>query len=142
MGRGQTTKCTRLITSLGFFHSLGLTNQSSQFCLRQRWVFVYAPVELLTQSLLCRLSQPIRPEVLYWRTSAGDEVDFVLESLGKLLAIEVKATRNPGYGDTKGLRVFLAEYPELAVGGLLLHDGRDVSWLGQRILAVPWWQVL
>ncbi len=101
----------------------------------------------LENLVLCDLqawrdAQPIRPEVLYWRTSAGDEVDFVTESLGKLLAIEVKATRNPGYGDTKGLRVFLAEYPELAVGGLLLHDGRDVSWLGQRILAVPWWQVL
>ncbi len=31
-----------------------------------------------------------------------------------------RATRKPGYGDTKGLRVFLAEYPDLATGGLLI----------------------
>jgi predicted AAA+ superfamily ATPase len=72
-----------------------------------------------------------------WRTQAGQEVDFVLEYGRKVLAIEVKHTSRPGYGDTMGLKAFLADHPD-AIGGLLLHNGVEIRWLGENILAVPW----
>jgi hypothetical protein len=54
-----------------------------------------------------------------------------------VLAIEVKLTDHPGYGDTAGLRRFLADQPR-AAGGVLIHGGRETRRLDQRIVALPW----
>jgi hypothetical protein len=54
-----------------------------------------------------------------------------------VLAIEVKQSSHPTYGDASGLRAFLADHPE-AAGGLLLHGGTEIRRLGERILAAPW----
>ncbi len=88
--------------------------------------------------ILARLMIP--PARLYfWRTRRGQEVDFILEHGRRLLAIEVKRTANPGYGDTAGLRSFQADYPHSA--GLLLHTGQEIRRLDERIIAVPWTMV-
>ena len=79
----------------------------------------------------------------HWRTATQREVDFVVElPNGTVLPIEVKATSAPGVSDATGLRAFLDEYADLAVGGLLLHGGDDVLTLGRGIVAAPWWKVL
>ena len=96
----------------------------------------------LLDLLAWRDSHVPAPEVLYWRTSTNLEVDFVIEIGSRLLPIEVTATANPGYSDTRGLRAFREEYPEQCIGGLLLHGGTDTRWLSDRILALPWWRVL
>ena len=83
-----------------------------------------------------------RVELTYWRTTIGEEVDFVIETGGKLLPIEVKATANPRLADCAHLRTFRQEYGRKARAGLLLHTGRTVEWLTPDVLAVPWWRVL
>ncbi len=93
--------------------------------------FIYHHLRALT-----RLMTPAG-RLYFWRTRAGAEVDFVLEYGRKLLAIEVKHSAAPTYGDAAGLRAFLVDYPE-AAGGLLVHRGRAIRRLGERILAVPW----
>jgi uncharacterized protein len=95
-----------------------------------------------TDLLAWRELDSARPSILYWRTASGDEVDFIIERNGKLLGIEVKATTNPGYNDTKGLRVFLEEYGDDALGGVLLYGGNRTFWISERVLAVPWWKVI
>ena len=97
---------------------------------------------VLLDFLVWRDSQIPAPDVLYWRTTTDLEVDFVIETAGRLLPIEVKAAVNPGYADTRGLRAFRDEYPEQFAGGLLLHGGDRVQWMSDRTLAVPWWRVL
>ena len=97
---------------------------------------------VLIDLLVWRDGQVPAPEVLYWRTTTDLEVDFVVEAGDRLLPIEVKATANPGYADTRGLRAFRDEYPEQFAGGLLLHGGDRAQWMSDRILAVPWWRVL
>jgi hypothetical protein len=82
------------------------------------------------------------PAVLYWRTSTGEEVDFVVEWRGKVLPIEVKASDRPRLEDARSLRLFLDEYKDLARSGLLLHTGSEISWITDRVLAVPWWKVI
>lgn len=79
-------------------------------------------------------------KLYFWRTHTGQEVDFVLEHGRHVLAIEVKQTAQPGYGDTAGLRSFLAEHPE-ASGGLLLHSGREIRRVEENIVSVPWSQI-
>ena len=81
-------------------------------------------------------------EIFYWRTSAGDEVDFVIEARDRLLPIEVKATGRPRLRDITHLRRFRVEYGDRARAGLLLHAGSDVEWLAPDVLAAPWWCVL
>ncbi len=68
----------------------------------------------------------------YWRTSAGNEVDFVLYGEHGLVAIEVKRAARLRGEDTSGLRAFLADYPMarayLLYGGTrrYLDDGVEV----------------
>jgi len=83
-----------------------------------------------------------RPEVLYWRTTSGLEVDFVIEHKGGLWPIEIKAGARPAPRDLRGLQAFRDEYPDLFRGGLLLHGGDEVQWLSKEILGVPWWRVV
>jgi len=83
-----------------------------------------------------------RVELAYWRTTIGEEVDFVIEAGGKLLPIEVKTTSKPRLADCAHLRTFRQEYGRKARAGLLLHTGRTVEWLTPDVLAVPWWRVL
>lgn len=97
---------------------------------------------VLTDLLAWREADVARPGVMYWRTSSGEEVDFVIERNGKLLAVEVKASTNPGYGDARHLRTFLAEYVDSAIGAVLLHDGTETFWISDRVLATPWWKVI
>lgn len=82
-----------------------------------------------------------RAELGYWRTASGEEVDFVVETGGRLLPIEVKASARPRLADTVHLRSFRREYGERARCGLLLHTGSAVEWIAPDVLAAPWWRV-
>lgn len=97
---------------------------------------------VLTDLVAWRDAQVVQPEVLYWRTAAGHEVDFVVEKEGELLAIEVKATARPTHGDVEHLRTFIDEYGGRVRGGLLLHGGTDTFKVTDKVLATPWWRVI
>jgi predicted AAA+ superfamily ATPase len=97
---------------------------------------------LVLQDLLAwRDSSPMEAEILYWRTVAGDEVDFVIEQDGMLLPIEVKTGRRPSLADVRSLKLFRQEYADRARPGLLLHTGSEIAWLADGVLAAPWWRV-
>ena len=83
-----------------------------------------------------------RAELFYWRTTTGEEVDFVIEAGGTLLPVEVKATAKPRLADCAHLRTFRQEYGQRARAGLLLHTGRHAEWLAPDVLAVPWWTIV
>jgi predicted AAA+ superfamily ATPase len=83
-----------------------------------------------------------RPELGYWRTAIGEDVDFVIEAGGRLLPIEVKASARPRLADSAHLRSFRAEYGRRARAGLLLHGGSALEWIAPDVLAAPWWKVL
>ncbi len=98
---------------------------------------------LILQDLLAwRDARIEHAELTYWRTSIGEEVDFVIETGGKLLPIEIKATARPRLADIEHLRTFRAEYGKKARAGLLLHTGSMLEWLADDVLAAPWWRVL
>jgi predicted AAA+ superfamily ATPase len=97
---------------------------------------------VLNDLLAWRDAQIERPEVGYWRTATGEEVDLVLEAAGRLLPIEIKAGARPRLADAKHLRSFRAEYGKRARAGLLLHTGSALEWLAPDVLAAPWWRVL
>ena len=83
-----------------------------------------------------------RPQILYWRTASGQEVDGVIEVGERLLAIEVKATVRPSHRDAKHLQAFRQEYGERVAGCLLLHGGAETFRLSDGVVAAPWWRVM
>jgi predicted AAA+ superfamily ATPase len=97
---------------------------------------------VLSDLLAWRDMQSPRPEILYWRTASGAEVDLVIEYQGKLLPIEIKASSKPRLADARALTIFREEYPDLARTGLLLHTGPEVEWIAEGVLAAPWWRVI
>jgi hypothetical protein len=97
---------------------------------------------ILSDLLAWRGSLPGRVEILYWRTTGGDEVDFVVERDGELLPIEIKASKRVGFSDTSALRLFRSEYTDRTRAALVLYDGEVTEWLAPGILAVPWWRVI
>lgn len=96
---------------------------------------------VLSDLLAWRDLQAKAPQILYWRTATGQEVDFVIETPKRLLPVEVKAAARVAPGDARGLEAFLDEYGSAADGGLLLHGGSETFPLTRRVLAAPWWQV-
>lgn len=81
-------------------------------------------------------------DVFHWRTTTGEEVDFVIETGGRLLPIEIKSGGRLRLGDAAHLRAFRAEYGSAVRAGLLLHGGDTLEWLTPDVLAAPWWKAL
>ena len=96
---------------------------------------------VLMDLLAWRDTQPRRPEVLYWRTASGEEVDFVIETASRTIPIEVKAATRVSPSDARGLESFVREYTDTSDGGLLLYGGMETLPLTTRVLAVPWWRI-
>jgi predicted AAA+ superfamily ATPase len=78
-----------------------------------------------------------RPDVSYWRTASGAEVDFVIEQGGTVVPIEIKSTARPQSGDIAHLRLFLDEYKKATPHGILIHTGPRAERLADRIWAIP-----
>lgn len=96
---------------------------------------------ILGDLLVWRGAKVDAPQLHYWRTTTGTEVDFVIEAGEQLLPIEVKATKKPKLDDAEGLKLFREDYAKQARAGLLLHCGTEMTWLDDGVLAVPWWRV-
>jgi predicted AAA+ superfamily ATPase len=80
-------------------------------------------------------------DIGYWRTAAGEEVDFVIDTGTAVMPVEIKATTRPRFGDIRHLQSFRAAEGRRARPGLLLHAGEAVEWMAPGILAAPWWRV-
>jgi predicted AAA+ superfamily ATPase len=97
---------------------------------------------VLHDLLVWRDTETPRPEITYWRTAGGVEVDFVIERQRSLLAVEVKSGDTVSPRDAAHLRRFLDEYGSEARGALLLYGGDRTYWIADRVLAAPWWAIL
>ena len=79
--------------------------------------------------------------LLYYRTSDGAEVDFVVQTNRELIPIEVKWTDHPRQNDTRHLKTFIAEQSSCCARGYLVSRCPYVLDLGNHITAIPWWMI-
>jgi predicted AAA+ superfamily ATPase len=77
-----------------------------------------------------------RPEIYFYRTATGVEVDFVIEQRRRLLPVEVKASTSVRAADAEALEAFLDEHAG-ARFGVVVHAGDDVFPVTSRVVAVP-----
>jgi predicted AAA+ superfamily ATPase len=77
------------------------------------------------------------PRMHFWRTTAGTEVDLIVESEGQLIPIEVKLSATPKPAMTKGIKIFQKDLGERAVKGFVIHPGDIRLPLAPQVLALP-----
>ncbi|MBP1609737.1 MAG: ATPase superfamily-like protein [Acidobacteria bacterium] len=149
---GMTFQCFRLppyFENIGkrfikspklFFSDLGLIKAVlgdlgvSPGALYENWVF--------TELLKWKALQPAEPELYFYRTSGGLEIDFLIAGRDYILPIEVKAHEKVSAADGRGLESFLREHPRVSTLGLVVYKGRDIMEIRKNIWAVPDWYLL
>lgn len=77
------------------------------------------------------------PQLYFWRTSAGTEVDFVVADGPKLVPVEVKlsASPRPAMGSTIG--IFHDDFKDTALPGYVVHPGDACFPLRSGVVALP-----
>jgi len=81
--------------------------------------------------------QGLEPRVYYWRTMVGTEVDFVVETAGKLVPIEVKLSATPRPAMANTVRRFQSDLAGAAMPGYVVHPGDLRLPLGPEVTALP-----
>jgi hypothetical protein len=81
--------------------------------------------------------QGLEPQVYFWRTSTGAEVDVVVQSEGKLIPIEVKLSATPNPSMARGIEAFRRNFPRQATKGYVVHTGDVRLPLGPDAMALP-----
>lgn len=74
-------------------------------------------------------------KLFHWRTSAGSEVDLVVQSADHLWAIEIKSSSDVRQGDLRGLKSFLNSYPDAET---LCVSTCDKPYMAGVFKVIPW----
>jgi len=79
-----------------------------------------------------------QPELFYWRTASGQEVDIVLEDrAGRVVGVEVKAAATLSGNDLRGLHAFATTAGKQWVRGVVLYTGTEVIPFSANLHGVP-----
>ena len=77
------------------------------------------------------------PRVHFWRTSAGSELDLLIEESDRLVPIEAKASATPRPAMAAGIAAFRRDLGARADRGYVIHGGDVVLPLGPDATAWP-----
>ena len=79
-----------------------------------------------------------QPELFFWRTASGQEVDIVLEDrAGRVVGVEIKASATLGSGDVRGLQALAEAAGKNWVRGVVLYAGTEVIPFASNLHGVP-----
>ena len=79
----------------------------------------------------------LEPQVYFWRTAAGTEVDILVDAGGKQVPIEVKLSATPHPGMAAAIKKWKPGFRETAMPGYVVHPGDVRIPLGGGVLALP-----
>lgn len=83
------------------------------------------------------LNRGQEPQVYFWRTATGVEVDIIVDSEGKLIPLEVKLSATPRPAMADGIKVFHRDFPSKMAPGYVITSGDIRLPLGKNISALP-----
>ena len=81
--------------------------------------------------------QGLEPQVYFWRTAAGTEVDILVDVGGGLVPLEVKLSATPGPGMAAAIKRWKHDFHETAMPGYVVHPGNVRIPLGAGVVALP-----
>jgi predicted AAA+ superfamily ATPase len=77
------------------------------------------------------------PQVYFWRTSTGREVDIVVQAGTRLVPIKVKLSATPRPEMAASIRVFQEDFGQAAAPGYVVHPGDQRLPLVPGVTALP-----
>ena len=77
----------------------------------------------------------IQPELYYYRTAEGLEIDFIIKYKNKILPIEVKMKEKINNIDIKSLKLFIKQYN--IDFGIVVYRGNNIEPIAKNIFAIP-----
>jgi len=77
------------------------------------------------------------PLMYFWRTSAGAEVDIVVEFSNRLVPVEVKLSSTPRPAMASSIKTFQEDFRDKAAPGYVLHTGDIRLPFGPGVTALP-----
>ena len=77
-----------------------------------------------------------RARLYFWNIQGRHEVDFIIETGNKCLAIEIKSSARWTEKDLSGLKAFLSMTSK-CIGGILAYNGTEAIKLGNKLWAIP-----
>lgn len=83
--------------------------------------------------------QPVEPELYFYRSSGGMEVDFLICGHNKILPVEVKMSDKVSYSDARHLETFMKEHKKVTDISIIIYRGRELLEVRPGIWAVPDW---
>ena len=98
------------------------------------WIMETAVLAEIVRAIVHRGEEP---RIYFWRTSAGEEVDFVVEYEGKLVPIEVKTSATPRPAMASLIVKFQEDMGKRAMPGYVIHAGEIRLPLGGGVTALP-----
>ncbi len=92
---------------------------------------------VLSEIMKTLLGRGEEPQLHFFRTSVGSEVDFIVESEGRLIPIEVKSSATPRPEMASDVNAFRRDFPRKAEPGYVVHTGDILLPLGSGVTAIP-----
>ena len=81
------------------------------------------------------------PQMYFWRTSNGAEVDIVIDAGNRLIPIEIKTSATPNRGMAKGIEAFRRDYGKKASKGYVICPCEASLPLGPDATAFPFFEL-
>jgi predicted AAA+ superfamily ATPase len=79
----------------------------------------------------------VDPQLYFWRTSAGTEVDILIETGRALIPIEVKLFARPRPRMASSINAFQEDFGNKAMPGYVVYPGEVRLPLGSNVTALP-----
>ncbi len=125
-----------------YFFDIGVRNVLARFPLTGGLVNAQKGV-LFEHAVMLEIIRRIKAlnknyKICYWRTSAGAEVDCVIDMGSTVIPIEIKSSSFVAQSDIKGLKSFLNDYGKAAKHGFVITMGGRKELLADNVIALPW----
>ncbi|MGB5748012.1 MAG: ATP-binding protein [Desulfobacterales bacterium] len=92
---------------------------------------------VLSEIIKALTHRGLDPQVYFWRTVAGTEVDIVVEAGAKLVPIEVKLSATPRPAMASAVKRFQKDFGDKVMAGYVVHPGDITLPLGPGVTALP-----
>ncbi len=92
---------------------------------------------IITEVFKTIISRGIEPQMYFWRTSTGVEVDLIVESGRGLIPVEVKLSSTPKPAMAQGIKAFRGDFGDKVAEGYVIHTGDIRLPLGSGVTALP-----
>jgi len=81
------------------------------------------------------------PQLYFWRTSHGTEVDILIDDGYRLIPIEVKQSATPRPQMASSIQSLIKDFPDRIERGYVVHTGSDKLPLAKNVTALPFSEI-